>query len=223
MKLRYLVQIALSALIASAIAIPAIAIGGTRSETAAAQVAQAVGECRQVLRLERFYNAADVASDRIVDIAAGSNVTLAGPVNQPSTGWIRVSFPAQGYILAAFLAPCGSVPTPTPSPTPTPTPTPTPSPSPPQSNACGIVTASSLAIRSGPSTLSGATGSIASGNGFRIIGGPQTQTTPASDRGRVWVRINRNGAQGWIPETGPTGFNSGTNIRRVTCSSIGLP
>jgi len=70
--------------------------------------------------------------------------------------------------------------------------------------------------------LANATGTVFSGNGFRIVGGPQTQTTPATDRGRIWLRINRYGVQGWIPETGPSGSDSGTNIRRVNCSDIGI-
>ena len=211
MKLSRWSQVALSGLIAGSLSLMFAALARSTVPNAAAptEVAQAAGECRQVRRLERIYSAADVASDRIIDIQPGANVTLAGPVNQPSTGWIRVSYPAQGFIVAAFLVPCGSV-------------RPTPTPTPAQSNACGLVTASSLAVRSGPSTLANATGTVFSGNGFRIVGGPQTQTTPASDRGRIWLRINRYGVQGWIPETGPSGSDSGTNIRRVNCSDIGI-
>lgn len=71
--------------------------------------AQIAGECRQLQRLERIYSAADLGSTRLGDLRRGVSVTLAGEVNQPSAGWIRISAPFDGYILATFLAPCGSV------------------------------------------------------------------------------------------------------------------
>ncbi|WP_206753875.1 hypothetical protein [Microcoleus sp. FACHB-1515] len=71
--------------------------------------AQIAGECRQLQRLERIYSDADLGSAPLGNLSRGAIVTLAGEVNQPSAGWIRISAPFDGYILATFLAPCAVV------------------------------------------------------------------------------------------------------------------
>ena len=233
------------------------------SETTPFQLAQGlVGQCRQTGRVERVYTSANVTAARVADLPRGTRVTLAGPVNQPEPGWIQISAPNSGYILASFLQTCAATATPTPRPTaspsprptatptprptvsptprpspspqptatptprPTASPTPRPSPSPspqPTTQACGIVTRTELALKSSPSTEAGSVGrGLSVGQGFAIIGGPRTQSQPEAQRGRVWVQIRRSGVTGWLPETGPNGFSSGTNIRRIACSAIGL-
>lgn len=172
------------------------------------QVAQAIGECRQTLRTERIYSAANLASARVQDIQAETSVTVAGSANQPSFGWMRISYPADGYILTAFLQPCG-----TPSPSPSSTPV---------GNACGIVTVDDLTIRTGPSTEADSIDSIFNGDGFRITGGPRTQNSPPDQSGRIWLQISRNGRGGWVPETGPFGSDSGINLRRASCADLGI-
>lgn len=188
------------------------------------QVAQAaIGECRLTRRLERIYVDPFLYSARVADISGGTRITLAGPVDQPQYGWIQISEPYRGFILATFLTFCEPSPTPSPSPTPTPSPSPSPSPSPTPTpgNACGIVTQPELSIRRQPSTLSEIVTFITVNQGFRITGPSRTQTTPSFEQGRIWVPINRYGTTGWLAETGPNG--QGRNFRRVSCSSIGLP
>jgi hypothetical protein len=186
----------------------------TAFESPPARIAQAVGECRQTRRLERIYSAADLAAAQMLDVQPGTSVTVAGLANQPSFGWMRISYPADGYIQTAFLQACG---TPMPAPSPTPNPT-------PQGNACGVVTAPDLAVRSAPNTESGYRGTVSQTQGFQITSAGQTQTAPAAESGRIWVQISRYSLTGWVAETGPGGSAiGGTNFRRVTCSSIGLP
>lgn len=170
------------------------------------------GQCRQTRRLERIYSRADLAAPRLRDIPAGNRLTLAGPVNQPDFGWIRISQPVNGFILTAFLVPC--FPT-------TPVPPPAPVPPPPTGPVigCGIAQAN-LAINTQPNTQAFTIGGLSPGQGFQITGTRVTQTVPPIERGRIWTPIERFGVRGWIPETGPGGF--GQNIRVVPCASIGL-
>ncbi|MGP1383350.1 MAG: hypothetical protein ACTS2F_07285 [Thainema sp.] len=169
------------------------------------------GQCRQTRRLERIYSSADLAAARLRDVPTGTRLTLAGPVNQPDFGWIRISQPVTGFILTAFLVPCFS----------TPAPPPVPPPSPPTGPVigCGIAQAN-LAINTQPNTQAFTIGGVSPGQGFRITGTRVTQTVPPIERGRIWTPIERFGIRGWISETGPGGF--GQNIRLVPCASIGL-
>jgi hypothetical protein len=189
----------------------ALATSVRAAEAAAAdrplQLAQSiVGQCRQTSRYERIYRDADLASPRISDIVGGTRVTLAGDNNQPAFGWIRISAPFNGYILSTFLVPCNLQPVGDGN----------------AVNNCGIVTVPSLAVRTGPSTLSGYTGrTLLQEQAFRITAAPETQTEPATESGRVWVQIDRPDITGWISETGAQG--AGTNFRRVPCESTDLP
>lgn len=161
------------------------------------------GQCRQTRRLERIYATASLAAPRVRDIGAGSRVTLAGSVNQPTFGWIRISRPVNGFIQTAFLTFCDAAPPPPSSP----------------SAACGIAQ-TELAINTQPSTEAFTIGGLTVGQGFRIIGNAVTQTAPPSQQGRVWVPIERYGTTGWVAETASSGF--GRNLRRVSCAAIGL-
>lgn len=193
-------------LVASTTGMSATSASPATPVSLSSQVAQAIGECRQTLRTERIYSAANLASARVQDIQAGTSVTVAGSANQPSFGWMRISYPSDGYILTAFLQPCGA-----PSPSPTPV-----------SNACGIVTVDELTIRTGPSTEADSIDSIFNGDGFRITGGSRTQNSPPDQSGRIWLQISRNGRGGWVPETGPFGSDSGINLRRASCADLGI-
>jgi hypothetical protein len=110
-------------------------------------------------------------------------------------------------------------PAPAPAPTPAPAPAPTPSPTPgAATNQCAIVTFSGtegLVIRSQPNFRAAALGTVGTGSGIRLTG---QRTTEQS--GREWVEISRTGGTGWIAATGPTGTDSGYNIRTITCNSI---
>lgn len=169
------------------------------------------GQCRQTRRIERIYSRADLAASRLRDIPAGTRLTLAGPVNQPDFGWIRISQPVNGFILTAFLVPCFSTPAPPPAPVPPPPTGPV--------IGCGIAQAN-LVINTQPNTQAFTIGGLSPGQGFRITGTRVTQTVPPIERGRIWTPIERFGVRGWISETGPGGF--GQNIRVVPCASIGL-
>lgn len=169
------------------------------------------GQCRQTRRIERIYSRADLAASRLRDIPAGTRLTLAGPVNQPDFGWIRISQPVNGFILTAFLVPCFS----------TPAPPPVPAPPPPTGPVigCGIAQAN-LVINTQPNTQAFTIGGLSPGQGFQITGTRVTQTVPPIEQGRIWTPIERFGVRGWVSETGPGGF--GQNIRLVPCASIGL-
>ncbi|NET36825.1 MAG: hypothetical protein F6K19_33160 [Cyanothece sp. SIO1E1] len=177
------------------------------------QLAQGViGQCRQTKRFERVYSQADLAAERVVDLPAGTEVTLADEVNKPAFGWIKISAPSSGFILTAFLVPCGTAARPTPAPQPAPQ---------PAVKTCGIAQRD-LAVKTEPSTLSaGTAGAITTRQGFVITGDTKTQTEPADQQGRVWAPIDRFGLTGWVAETGPGGV--GTNIRRIACEAIGIP
>ncbi len=169
------------------------------------------GQCRQTRRIERIYSRADLAASRLRDVPTGTRLTLAGPVNQPDFGWIRISQPVNGFILTAFLVPCFSTPAPPPAPAP-------PSPTGPVIG-CGIAQAN-LVINTQPNTQAFTIGGLSPGQGFQITGTRVTQTVPPIEQGRIWTPIERFGVRGWISETGPGGF--GQNTRSVPCASIGL-
>lgn len=159
-----------------------------------------VGQCRQTGRLERIYDAADLAASTVGDLDAGVMITLAGEVNQPAFGWIRISAPFDGYIQTPFLTGCNEGISP--------------------SLNCGIVTQPELALKPSASTLSDPIGALLFEQGFNIVGAPQMQRYPPSQAGRMWVPVDRFGLTGWVTETAPDGYSN--NFRRVPCASIGL-
>jgi len=159
-----------------------------------------VGQCRRTGRLERIYDAANLAANAVGDLESGVVITLAGEVNQPAFGWIRISAPLDGYIQAAFLNGCDGGIAP--------------------SLDCGIVTQSELALKPSASTLSDPIGTLLFEQGFNITGAPQMQSYPPSQAGRMWVPIDRFGTTGWVTESAPDSY--GNNFRRVPCGSIGL-
>lgn len=165
------------------------------------QVAQAdlTGQCRRTGRLERVYSEGNLESATVRDLDSGFSVILAGAVNQPSFGWVRISSPVNGYIQTPFLKLCDT---------------------PPQRFDCGIVTQPDLALKPTPATEPQPIGTLFFEQGFRITGRPEVQTTPPAHSGRVWVPIERFGQVGWVIETTPDAF--GRNFRRVDCSTIGL-
>lgn len=212
-------------LIGAIAGLPQLVLGGDRAiqsdSLVPVQIAQSlVGQCRQTIRIERIYGAADLAAVRVTDIQANTPVTLAGEANRPNFGWVQINTPVGGYIQTAFLVPCRSVPNTLPPNSP-PVNT-APQNSPPVSNACGIViTQAPLTVRRAPNTTAAPTGALLFSNeGFRIVGNPQTQAQPAAERGRVWVEIDRLGVTGWVAETGAGGV--GENFRRVPCAEAGI-
>jgi hypothetical protein len=176
------------------------------------EIAQSlIGQCRQTIRLERVYGAADLGAVRVIDVQPNTTVTLAGEANRPSAGWVQISTPVGGYIQTAFLVACNRA-----------VPNTLPPVTPPVSNACGVViTESPLTIRQAPNTAAAETGALLfSNDGFRILGRSQVQTQPAAENGRVWVEIERLGVRGWVAETGAGGV--GNNFRRVSCGAAGV-
>jgi len=200
----------------------AIAFGGTihlplneRALPGSIYLSQSsIGQCRQLHRVERIYSAGDLAADRIADLPSGTRITLASEVNQPTVGWVRMSYPVTGYIQTAFLVPCGA-----PAAAPL---NPPPVSRPPSTAAiCGVVIPPFLTVRSGPATTFPALIDLNHADVFRLTGNTQTQTQPLNEQGRLWVNIERSGITGWVAETGPQGL--GNNLQRLPCSSVQLP
>jgi heat shock protein HslJ len=108
-----LLIIPVSPLTAAAATTPVLQEHGKLSESHSQQLAQSlVGQCRKTNRWERVYASADLAAERVGDLAPGAQVTLAGNVNEPNFGWIQIRQPVNGYIQAAFLMPCDTSPPP---------------------------------------------------------------------------------------------------------------
>ena len=153
-----------------------------------------VGQCRSTNRRVDIYSQASVApaSRSLITVPPNGRVVLAGG---GANGWIQVSSPAQGYVIARYLKPC----TDTDNDNAT-------NPNPPENNnqqSCRVAT-TNLVIR--PRPVAGSlpvVGGIVSGEAMTITG--QTNT---DGEGRTWYQISKP-KSGWI--SGSRG--GGTNLR----------
>lgn len=159
-----------------------------------AQANTAAGACRRVNRKVDIFSEASVAPSSIVraTLDTGSRVTLSDSGNN---GWIGVSSPVSGYVIARYLystSDCGGN-----------------APPPPPPQACRRVVAPSegLIVRSGASTSSGRVGSVFVGNTLRVTG----QATSDADS-RRWVQITQP-VSGWVS----SGFPEGNLSAPFTC------
>ncbi len=171
------------------------------STQSAASVSALGGQCRRTGRTERVYQEADLGAPPLGDLNAAIPLILSGEVNQPSFGWIRISFPYSGYVQTPFLKLCDTDEV--------------------ALLECGVVTQPQLAIKPTPTTESEPSGTLLFEQGFRITGQPVVQQQPATQAGRVWLPIERFGVSGWVTESIPDGF--APNLRRLPCREIGLP
>ncbi|AFZ21732.1 SH3 domain-containing protein [Allocoleopsis franciscana] len=152
------------------------------------QLAQLVGQCRAATRTIDIFTEPSVgnSSDIIKTLEPNQQVTLAG---EGSAGWIQVSSPASGYVIARYLKSCGTNP-------------------PPTTSTCRRVTASSgLVIRSQPTSSSSQVGSVLVGTTVKVTGASSVDST-----GRTWVEISTP-RSGWVS----SGFPSGNLSASFSC------
>lgn len=173
---------------AQATTIPDITLASSLQETTTTsslslgniQLAQLVGQCRAATRTIDIFTEPSVgtSSDIVTTLEPNQQVTLAG---EGSAGWIQVSSPASGYVIARYLKSCGTNPRPT-------------------TGTCRRVIASSgLVIRSQPTSSSSQVGSVLVGTTVKVTGASSVDSTD-----RTWVEISAP-RSGWISSGKPSG------------------
>jgi hypothetical protein len=148
------------------------------------------GECRAVNRTVDIFSEPSVGPSSIVrrTLLENQTVTLAGEGNN---GWIQVSAPDNGYVIARYLKYCAG------------------NPPPPRGNCRRVVApAGGLIVRSQPTTTSSQVGSVYVGNVLRVTGQTSTDST-----GRRWVEIT-SPVRGWVS----SGFPEGNLSDPFNCS-----
>ncbi|MBD0346105.1 MAG: SH3 domain-containing protein [Coleofasciculus sp. Co-bin14] len=147
-------------------------------------LAQAAGECRAANRKIDIFSQASVApnSTTVRSLEANQTVTLAGG---GSNGWVPVSAPATGYVIARYLKTCGTTP---------------PPPPPPGSCRRVIAPPEGLVIRAQASSTASQIGGIGLGELVRVTG----QSSSEISTGRRWVEITAP-SRGWISSGRPEG------------------
>jgi hypothetical protein len=143
------------------------------------QLAQGlVGQCRAANRTLDIFEQPSVApdSETLLTIDPNIRVTLAGP---GSEGWIAVSAPVQGYVIARHLKLCGD--------------TPPPPPPPSTSNTCRRAQID-LSVRSNPSPFSANLGTVFNGQTLTLARPPRSEVGP---QGRTWLQIAAP-EDGWV-------------------------
>ncbi|HEY9729421.1 MAG TPA: SH3 domain-containing protein [Chroococcales cyanobacterium] len=160
-----------------------------------AQANTAAGACRRVNRKVDIFSEASVAPSSVVraTLDTGSRVTLSDSGNN---GWVGVSSPVSGYVIARYLystSDCGG----------------NPPPPPPTTQSCRKVVAppEGLIVRSGAGTNYGKVGSVFVGNTLRVTG----EAISDADS-RRWVQIAQP-VSGWVS----SGFPEGNLSAPFTC------
>jgi uncharacterized protein YgiM (DUF1202 family) len=153
------------------------------------QLAQIVGQCRAASRTIDIFTEPSVGtnSDIVRTLEPNQRVTLA---SEGSAGWIQVSAPASGYVIARYLKPCGTNP-------------------PPTKATCRRVIAPSegLIVRSQPASSSSQVASVLVGTNVKVTGASSVDSA-----GRTWVEISTP-RSGWIS----SGFPSGNLSAPFSC------
>lgn len=153
------------------------------------QLAQIVGQCRAATRTIDIFTEPSVgtSSDLVKTLEPNQRVTLA---SEGSAGWIQVSSPASGYVIARYLKSCGTNP-------------------PPTTSTCRRVIAPSegLIVRSQPTSSSSQVASVLLGTTLKVTGASSVDST-----GRTWVEISTP-RSGWIS----SGFPSGNLSAPFSC------
>jgi len=149
-----------------------------------------IGQCRAANRTIDIFSQASVApgSETVATIQTNTRVTLADSGN---AGWIGVSSPTNGYVIARYLKACSGNP-------------------PVGSNTCRRADVA-LSIRPNPNTTQGSSiGSVAAGGVVKLTNPEQSQV---DSTGRTWVRIVTP-LNGWVS----SGFPEGNLGSRFSCS-----
>ena len=152
------------------------------------QLAQLAGQCRAAARTMDIFTEPSVGptSDIVRTLEPNQRVTLAG---EGSAGWIQVSVPTNGYVIARYLKPCSGNPTPV------------------KGTCRRVVTPEGLVVRSQPNSSSSLLGSVLVGTTVRLTGSSNVDST-----GRTWVEISAP-RSGWIS----SGFPSGNLSEPFSC------
>lgn len=149
------------------------------------QLAQGiVGQCRAANRTIDVFSEASVVSGTVRTLGGNEQVTLA---NEGENGWIQISAPVSGYVIARYLKGCGDVSKP---------------PQPTSEKLCRKVTyrgSGGLAIRS-PNLNSPKVGAISYNSTVTLWDPPDFQTIS----GRGWTRIAAP-ISGWVTTGRPQG------------------
>jgi len=149
-----------------------------------------IGQCRAANRTIDIFSQASVApaSETLATLQTNARVTLA---DNGSAGWIGVSSPTNGYVIARYLKACSGTP-------------------PVASNTCRTADVA-LSIRPNPNTTQGSSiGSVAAGGVVKLTNPEQSQV---DSTGRTWVRIVTP-LNGWVS----SGFPEGNLGSRFSCS-----
>lgn len=149
-----------------------------------------IGQCRAANRTIDIFSQASVApgSEALATLQTNDRVTLADSGN---AGWIGVSSPTNGYVIARYLKACSGNP-------------------PVGSNTCRRADVA-LSIRPNPNTTQGSPiGSVAAGGVVKLTNPEQSQV---DSTGRTWARIVTP-LSGWVS----SGFPEGNLGPRFSCS-----
>lgn len=153
------------------------------------QLAQIVGQCRATTRTIDIFTEPSVgtSSDIVRTLEPNQRVTLAG---EGSAGWIQVSSPASGYVIARYLKSCSET-----------------NPPPTTSTCRRVIASSGLVIRSQPTSGSSQVGSVLVGTTVKVTGASSVDSA-----GRTWVEISTP-RSGWVS----SGFPSGNLSAPFSC------
>lgn len=146
------------------------------------QLAQIVGQCRAATRMIDIFTEPSVGptSNVVRTLDTNQRVTLA---SEGSAGWIQVSAPVNGFVIARYLKTCGTTP-------------------PPKSCRRVLAPPDGLIVRDQPDANSARVGSVYVGNTLRVTGNTSVNTT-----GRTWVETTTP-VDGWVSN----GFGDGGNL-----------
>lgn len=142
-----------------------------------------VGQCRAANRTIDIFTEASVGptSEVVRTLESNQRVTLAS--DGDNSGWIQVSSPANGYVIARYLKLCSGT-----------------TPPPQTSNVCRRANVA-LSIRQSPSTSSTLLGAVADEGVVRLTNPQQSQV---DSTGRTWVAITAP-INGWVSSGFPEG------------------
>lgn len=182
---------------AHAATVPDITLASSLQETtttsslssANIQLAQIAGQCRASTRTIDIFTEPSVGttSDIVRTLEPNQQVTLAG---EGSAGWIQVSSPASGYVIARYLKTCSGT-----------------NPPPTTATCRRVIASSGLVIRSQPTSGSSQVGSVLVGTTVKVTGASSVDSA-----GRTWIEISTP-RSGWVS----SGFPSGNLSAPFSC------